>query len=60
MSQLDSVRRHTLAALDEIRSTEASLKAQGIDATEPDDRQQLRDSVARIQRKLSAAQESAE
>jgi len=53
-NDLESVRRSTLATLDEIADTTRALKAKGIDPTDPDEWQQLGDIVARIERKLSA------
>jgi hypothetical protein len=54
-SKLDATRRSTLATLDEIRAGEASLKSQGIDATDLGDWMQLRDIMARIERRMMAS-----
>lgn len=60
MSKLDGMRRSTLATLSEIVDGERSFKEQhGVDIADPDDWMQLRDIVARIERKL-AAKEPAE
>ena len=64
-SNTDAVRKSTLATLAEIRANEVSLRAKGIDATDLGDWMELRDLVARIERRLAAkqpepAQEAAE
>lgn len=52
----DAMRKSTLATLVEICEREDSLKAQGIDATDPEDWMELRDIVARIERRLMRKQ----
>lgn len=54
-NDLAPVRRSTAATLDEIARGEQAFKAQhGIDVSDPDEWMQLRDIVARIERKLAA------
>ena len=54
MSKLDTVRRSTVGTLDEILMGEADLKSRGIDVSDPDEWQQLKDIVVRIERRLMA------
>lgn len=53
---LNSVRRSISATLDEVVEADQALKAQGIEAVEEGEWLQLRDIVARIERKLAASQ----
>jgi hypothetical protein len=51
---LDGVRRSTSATLSEIVDREAALRLAGLDVRDEDEWMQLRDIVARIERRLKA------
>ena len=58
---LDQMRKSTLSTLDEIASGERNFKERhGIDISDSDEWQQLKDIVARIERKLLVNQQAAE
>lgn len=54
-SDLDVVRRSTLATLGEIVDGENAFKRAGIDVSDPEEWMQLRDIIGRIERRLAAS-----
>jgi len=57
MSRLDGVRQFTLETLTDIVESERAFKAKfGVDISNPDDWMELRDIIARIERKLATKQ----